>query len=182
MYEVVQLTVRAPLQPAACIIITPFLKTISLFSSRFFQKILSLWMVSIWERFIVKSGLWWIHLYSTQIRVTRFFPSPKICLTLIGMSSENKKMLIFSTTKGHFFKTPWARQGVKLTWLMSIFTSKNSLNIFDENSADKIQSKKNKGVKVPFLMPIRVNAGPYFLKTHVCYETPQKRTASIACL
>ena len=32
-----------------------------------------------------------------------------------------------------------------------------SLEIFDENSADKIWSKKDKGWKVPSLMPIRVN-------------------------
>ena len=31
-----------------------------------------------------------------------------------------------------------------------------SLEIFDKNSADKIQSKKNKGIKAPFLMPIRI--------------------------
>ena len=46
-------------------------------------------------------------------------------------------------------------QGVKLTWLMSIFTSQKSLEIFDTNSADKIQSQNYKEVKVPCLMPIR---------------------------
>ena len=40
-------------------IITPFLKSISLFSRRFFGKILSLCMVSIQELFLIKSGLWW---------------------------------------------------------------------------------------------------------------------------
>ena len=39
-------------------IITPFLKSISLYSRRFFQKIISLCMVSIKERFVIKSGLW----------------------------------------------------------------------------------------------------------------------------
>ena len=38
-------------------IFTPFLKTISLFSRRFFQKILSLCMVSIQERFLIKNVL-----------------------------------------------------------------------------------------------------------------------------
>ena len=36
------------------------------------------------------------------------------------------------------------------------FQLPKSLEIFDKNSADKIQSKKDKG-KAPFLMPIRVN-------------------------
>ena len=35
------------------------------------------------------------------------------------------------------------------------------IEIFDKNSADKIWSKKDKGWKVPFLMPIRVKAGKY---------------------
>ena len=47
-------------------------------------------------------------------------------------------------------------QGVKLTRLMSIFTSKKSLEIFDKNSADKVCSKKDRGWKVPSLMSIRV--------------------------
>ena len=38
-------------------IITSFLKPTSSFSMRFFQKILSLYMVSIQERFVIKSGL-----------------------------------------------------------------------------------------------------------------------------
>ena len=52
-------TVRALLEPAVCIFFTHFYKTISLFSRRFFQKILSLCMVNIQERFLIKSGLWW---------------------------------------------------------------------------------------------------------------------------
>ena len=36
------------------------------------------------------------------------------------------------------------------------FHLQKSLEIFDKNSADKIQPKKDKGIKVPFLMPIRV--------------------------
>ena len=30
------------------------------------------------------------------------------------------------------------------------------LEIFDKNSADKVKSKKDKGIKVPSLMPIRL--------------------------
>ena len=40
---------------------------------------------------------------------------------------------------------------------MSIFTSKKMLEIFDEKSADKVKSEKDKGIKVPSLMSIRVN-------------------------
>ena len=40
-------------------IFTQCLKTISLCSRNFFQKILPLCMVSIQERFVIKSGLWW---------------------------------------------------------------------------------------------------------------------------
>ena len=36
------------------------------------------------------------------------------------------------------------------------FHLQKSLEIFDENSADKIQSKKDKGIKVPSPIPIRV--------------------------
>ena len=36
------------------------------------------------------------------------------------------------------------------------FHLKKSLNIFDTNSADKLQSQNYKEVKVPCLMPIRV--------------------------
>ena len=39
------------------------------------------------------------------------------------------------------------------------FHLQNSLKIFDKNSADKIWSKKDKGWKVPSLLPIRVK-GP----------------------
>ena len=45
--------------PVVCIFITPFLKSISLFSRSFFGKFLTLCMVSIQERFVIKNGLWW---------------------------------------------------------------------------------------------------------------------------
>ena len=44
-----------------------------------------------------------------------------------------------------------------------------SLEIFDENSADKIWSKKDKEIKASPLMPMRVK-GPVGL---VCFECPQ---------
>ena len=46
-------------------------------------------------------------------------------------------------------------QGVKLTRLIWILQT--SLEMFDKNSTDKIQSKIYKEVNPPCLMPIRVN-------------------------
>ena len=44
-----------------------------------------------------------------------------------------------------FYKTQWAWQSVKITRLMSIFTSKKVWKFLIKNSADKIQSKNYKG-------------------------------------
>ena len=68
---------------------------------------------------------------------------------------KQEKCSSLSPPRGIFYKTQWAWQGVKLAWLMSIFSSKSS-EIFDKNSADKIWSIKDKGWKGPSLMPIRV--------------------------
>ena len=69
---------------------------------------------------------------------------------------KTRKIIIFSATKGNFFKTQWAWQDIKSTWLISIFTCKKVLVIFDKDSADKIQSKMDKEIKVPSYMPISV--------------------------
>ena len=50
-------TVCAPLYPAVCILFTHFLKSKNVFSKGLFLKILALCMVSIQERFLIKSGL-----------------------------------------------------------------------------------------------------------------------------
>ena len=55
--------------------------------------------------------------------------------------------------RSKFYKTQWAWQGVNLSQLISIFTSKNGWKFW---TADKIQSKNYKGVNPPCLMPIRV--------------------------
>ena len=44
------------------------------------------------------------------------------------------------------------------------FPLQKSLNFFDEDSVDKIQSKKEKGINVPSLMPIRVNTITQYMK------------------
>ena len=78
-------------------------------------------------------------------------------LNLIGMTYESKKNAHLSRHLGAFFirLNELGCEGVKLTRLVSIFTSKKSLEIFDKNSADKIRYKKDKRVESA-LMPIRV--------------------------
>ena len=42
-------------------------------------------------------------------------------------------------------------------WFIDLnFHLQKCLEMFDKNSADKVKSKKDKGIKVPSLMPIRV--------------------------
>ena len=66
-------------------------------------------------------------------------------------------MLIFSTTyRGIFYKSQRARQGVKLTRFMSIFTSKKVWKFLIQIQLTKSNPKITRGVKVPWLMPIRV--------------------------
>ena len=91
-------TVRAPLYPKACIFFTPFLKTISLFSRRFFQKILSLCMVSIQERFLIKSAyvIWFeiTHLDSSWIWV--FFVEFQTWTRIALFVKSNLGALVFN--------------------------------------------------------------------------------------
>ena len=75
---------------------------------------------------------------------------------------KQEKCSFLAPPRGIFYKTQWAWQGVKLTRLMSIFTSK----IFDKNLPDKIWSKKDKEIKVSPLMSIRVNKEPAELGTN----------------
>ena len=62
-----------------------------------------------------------------------------------------RKMLIFRATKGQ-----WAGQGVKITRLMSIFTSNKVWKFLKKKSADKIWFNKDKGIKMSSPMPNRV--------------------------
>ena len=66
-----------------------------------------------------------------------------LCLTLIGMSFEiNKNAHLLAPPRGNIYKTQWAWQGVKLTHDDVNFYLQKSLESFDKNSSDKIQSKK----------------------------------------
>ena len=55
-----------------------------------------------------------------------------------------------------FYKTQWACQGVKLTRLMSIFTSKKVWKLLIKIQLTKPDPKRTRGWKVPCLMQIRV--------------------------
>ena len=54
------------------------------------------------------------------------------------------------------YKTQWACQGVKLTWLMSIFISKKVWKFLIKIQLTKSDPKRTRVWKVPSLMPIRV--------------------------
>ena len=73
-------------------------------------------------------------------------------LTLIGMSSENKKNAHLQSP----LEAGW--QDVKLTRLMSIFTSKKGWKFFIQIQLTKSNPKITRGVKVTCLMPNRVEA------------------------
>ena len=76
-------------------------------------------------------------------------------LTLIGMSYQSKKNAhLYRHLEAFFIRLA----GCQINPIDVNFHLQKSLYFFDENSADKIWSKKNKEIKVsPLLMPIRVN-------------------------
>ena len=67
-------------------------------------------------------------------------------------------MLIFGATQRQLIKDSISWAGCQNNPIDVSFHFQKSLEIFDKNSADKIQSPNYKGVKVPCLVPIRVNA------------------------
>ena len=69
---------------------------------------------------------------------------------------KQEKCSTLAPPRGIFYKTQWAWQGVKLTRLMSIFTSKKVWKFLIKIQLPKIWFKKDKRWKVPCLMPIRV--------------------------
>ena len=89
-------TIRRPYNPRLAI---PFLRTISLFSrSCFFQKILSLCMVDIQERFVIKSRLWfpaYVVQYITD-RIVLYFLFILVCLFIrdFKIHSHNHPLII----------------------------------------------------------------------------------------
>ena len=75
-------------------------------------------------------------------------------LTFIGMSYESKKNAHLWRHLGVFFIR--LNELVKLTRLMSIFTSKKFGNFYQKNQLIKSNPKITREVKVPCIMPIRV--------------------------
>ena len=80
-----------------------------------------------------------------------------IYLTLIGMSSETKNNTHLQRHLSIFYKTQKGWQGVKLTRLMSIFTSNKVWKFLMIIQLTKSDPKRTRVWKVPCLMPIRVN-------------------------
>ena len=68
---------------------------------------------------------------------------------------KKEKSLSLEPLRGILYKTYQAKQGVKKSHWCQISPLK-SLKKFAKNSADKIQSKKDKDIKVSLLMSIRV--------------------------
>ena len=62
---------------------------------------------------------------------------------------KQEKNSSLAPPRDNFSKTKPAWQGVKLTWLMSIFTSKNVLEIFDKNSAQNLIFKGQGDKSIP---------------------------------
>ena len=60
---------------------------------------------------------------------------------------KQEKCSFLAHTRSKFYKTQWAWQGVKLTQMISIFTSKKVWKFFIQIQADKIQSQNDKGGK-----------------------------------
>ena len=85
---------------------------------------------------------------------------PTFYLTLIGNWHElwkQEKCSSSAPPMGMFYKPRGAWQGVKLTRLMSIFTSKKVWKFLIKIQLTKSNPKRTRGWKVPSLMPIRVN-------------------------
>ena len=74
------------------------------------------------------------------------------------------KCLSLAPPRSIFYKTKWAWYGVKLTLIDVNVHILRSLDIFDENSGDKIWSKKDKGIKVSPSVPNRVKEGFLYLR------------------
>ena len=74
------------------------------------------------------------------------------------MSYESrKKCSSLAPPRSKFYKTQWAWQGVKLSRLISIFTSRNVCKILIKIQLTKSKPKIMRGVCPPCLMPIRVH-------------------------
>jgi hypothetical protein len=76
---------------------------------------------------------------------------------------KQEKCSSLAPHRSKFYKTQWAWQSVKLTRLMSIFTSKNIWKYLIQIELTKSNPKITRGVKVPCLMPIRVNSSQFSL-------------------
>ena len=61
---------------------------------------------------------------------------------------KQEKCSSLEPPRDNFYKTQWAGQGVKINPIDVNFHLQKSLEMFEQNSADKIWSKKDRGIKV----------------------------------
>ena len=103
--------------------------------------------------------LWWFKM-STNLQYL------VVCIYTMQSSNLNpnwnelrkqEKSSPLAPPRSIFYKTQWAWQGVKLTWLMSIFTPKKVWKFLIKIQLTKSNPKRTRGWKVPYPMPIRVN-------------------------
>ena len=80
---------------------------------------------------------------------------------------KHEKCSSLAPPRSKFYKTQWAWHGVKLTRLMLIFTSKKVWKFLIQIQLTKSNPKITRGVKVPCLMPIRVNDGMIAYGTNI---------------
>ena len=69
---------------------------------------------------------------------------------------KQEKYSSLAPPRSTFYKTQWAWHGVKLTWLMLIFTSKKVWKFLIKHQLTKSDPKRTRWWKVPCLIPIRV--------------------------
>ena len=65
----------------------------------------------------------------------------RFSLNLSGMTLEMKKCSSLEPPRDNFYKTQWAGQGVKITWFMSIFTSKKVWKFLKKISGQNLIQK-----------------------------------------
>ena len=82
--------------------------------------------------------------YTTQKRLSLHCPTPNW-----HELRKQEKCLSLAPPRSKFYKTQWAWQSVKSTWLLSIFTSKKVLKFLIKIQLTKSDPKRTRGGKCP---------------------------------
>ena len=126
----------------------------------------------VWTCFIAHLVLWFLFMHNYKVlRLTLllaiFYKTESETSGLSRFETVNlnwhvlrkqDKCSSLAPPRNKFYKTQWAWQGVKLTQLMAIFTSKKVWKFLIQIQLKKSNRKITRGVKVPCLMPIRVKS------------------------